>query len=125
MTHDNNDLPPRRHNGGPALDEVSPFGKNGWIAVGRDSRYHPIVGFGKFVNPSDPDRGFVYSKAEAWQDLIMECRYSTGQVYNGGRVMTIEKGQLVGATSWLAHLWNWTPKTVLHLLDTIEAAEMA
>jgi len=127
MTFENDAaLHSRRHNGGPPIeDNPSPFGKNGWVAVGRDSRYHPIVGFGKTVTPCDAERGFVYSRAEAWQDLIMECRYSTGQVFNGGRVMTIERGQLVGATSWLAHRWNWTPKTVRHFLETIEAAEMA
>lgn len=116
--------PPRGHNGGPPIEEVrNPFGPNGWVAIGRDSRFHPIVGFGKSVPPCDPTKG-SYSRAEAWLDLIMECRYSSGQVYNGGRVMTIERGQLVGATSWLANRWNWTPKTVRHFLETIQEAEM-
>ena len=72
-----------RHNGGPPIVE-SPFGPNGWIAIGRDIRFHPLVGFGLPVAPSDPERG-SYSRGEAWQDLMMECRYKDGVVTVTGR----------------------------------------
>jgi len=64
------------------------------------------------------------SRAEAWQDLIMECRYSAGTISNGGRKMEILPGQLVGAISWLAKRWNWTPKTVRWWLDKLEIEGM-
>lgn len=101
-------------------DPTNPYGRNGYIRVARDSRWHRIVGFGKFVTPADPDKGYAFSKAEAWQDLMMECRYKSGTVLNKGVSMKIEPGQLLGAISWLANRWNWTPKTVRVFLDALE-----
>lgn len=110
------------HNSGGASDQddENPYGRAGYIKVGRDLRWHHLVGFGKPVTPADDARGFVFSKAEAWQDLIMECRYNAGTVLNKGVPMKIEPGQLLGAISWLANRWNWTPKTVRVFLDALE-----
>ena len=66
----------------------------------------------------NPKRG-VYSRAEAFIDLIMECRYDACTVSNGGVKMELQPGQLVGAISWLASRWNWTPKTVRIWLDKL------
>ena len=112
-----------RHNGGPPLQEDSPFGPNGWIAIARDIRHHPLVGFGLTVPPCDPGRG-SYSRGEAWQDLMMECRFRDGVVNNNGRPMTLRRGQLLGANSWLAHRWNWTPKTVRWWLEKLSDEAM-
>jgi hypothetical protein len=101
-------------------DVENPYGRSGYIKVGRDLRWHHIVGFGKTVTPADDSKGFVFSRAEAWQDLIMECRYNAGTVLNKGVPMRIEPGQLLGAISWLANRWNWTPKTVRVFLDALE-----
>lgn len=111
------------HNGGPTIDET-PWGRDGYVKIARASREHPLVGFGKTVSPADPERGFCYSRAEAWQDLIMECRYTPGEVVNKGKRMEIKPGQLLGAISWLANRWNWTPKTVRWFLDQLQADEM-
>jgi len=83
-------------------------------------RGHWLVGFGRAVDAADPDRGFVLSRAEAWIDLLMECRYEAGFVDNAGRKMEVRPGQLLGAVSWLASRWNWTPKTVRGFLDKLE-----
>jgi hypothetical protein len=95
----------------------------GWVAIRRAMREHWLVGFGQPVTPCDPDRG-AYSRAEAFIDLIMECRYEAGTVNNGGRKMKIERGQLLGAVSWLANRWNWTPKTVRGFVDKLEGDAM-
>jgi hypothetical protein len=92
----------------------------GWIAIHRTIRNHHIVGYGKPVKPCDPSRG-AYSRNEAWSDLLMECRYADGKVTNGGREMELRRGELVGAISWLAARWNWTPKTVRGFIDALEA----
>lgn len=102
-------------NGGPPLIR----GGDGWVAVHRSIRDHWIVGFGQPVKPMDPDVGAL-SRAEAWIDLIMECRYEAGTVNNGGRKMVLEPGQLLGAISWLAKRWNWSPQTVRTFLDKLE-----
>jgi hypothetical protein len=96
-----------------------PENGGGWIAIARGMRSHWLVGFGQPVKPDDESRG-AHSRAEAFIDLIMECRYCAGTVSNGGVKMLLEPGQLVGAVSWLASRWNWTPQTVRTFLDKLE-----
>lgn len=102
------------HNGGPTFSS-----DGGWIAVARSMRNHPIVGFHLFAKPSDPSRGALQPSL-AFIDLIMECRYEGGSVMNGGHKMEITRGQLLGAVSWLAKRWNWTPMAVRVWLDKLE-----
>lgn len=110
------------HNGGPPLVPLDPKAA-GWIRVNRDIREHHLVGFGLNVRPCDDSRG-SYSRSEAFLDLVMECRYCEGRINNGGHIMTIQPGQLIGAVSWLANRWNWTPRTVRWFLGQLEADEM-
>lgn len=91
----------------------------GWVAIARAMRNHPLVGFHLFAKPCDANKGAV-QPALAFIDLIMECQYEDGTVVNGGRVMEIRRGQLVGAVSWLAARWNWTPMAVRTWLDKLE-----
>lgn len=106
----------RTSNGGP-MDE-------GWIKKHRSVRDHWLVGHGLQVKPADPSRKHCLSKGEAWEDLLMECRYEDGTVNNGGTKMELRRGELLGAVSWLAHRWNWTPKTVRVFLAQLESDEM-
>lgn len=106
------------HNGGPSLS-----GDNGWVAIARSMREHPLVGFHLHARPADANRGAM-QPALAFIDLIMECRYEDGTVMNGGRKMLVRRGELVGAISWLAARWNWTPKAVRGWLDRLEADGM-
>jgi len=106
------------HNGGPVFQSDA-----GFVAIFRAMRSHPIVGFHLFAKPCDANKGAV-QPALAFIDLIMECRYEDGFVTNGGRKMDIGRGQLVGAVSWLAARWNWTPMAVRVWLDKLEADGM-
>ena len=102
------------HNGGPSFNPDS-----GWVAIARAIRSHPIVGMHLHGTPCDPSKGAVQPMV-AFIDLIMECRYAAGEVTNNGRKMRLERGQLLGATSWLAMRWNWTPKAVRVWLQKLE-----
>jgi hypothetical protein len=104
------------HNGAPMSE--------GWIARHRAVRDHWLVGHGLLVKPADPARKRTSTQGEAWEDLCMECRYSDGAVMNGGRKMELRRGELLGAVSWLAARWNWTPKTVRRFLDQLEGDGM-
>lgn len=106
------------HNGGPPLTRSA-----GWIAIARSIRHHPLVGFHLFAKPCDANRGAT-QPALAFIDLIMECRYEDGAVMNGGNKMVVKRGELVGAISYLANRWNWTPKAVRGWLDRLEADGM-
>jgi hypothetical protein len=96
-----------------------PLGE-GWIARHRSVRDHWLVGHGIHVKPADPTCKLCSTQGEAWEDLLMECRYEDGTVSNGGKKMELRRGELVGAVSWLANRWNWTPKTVRRFLDQLE-----
>jgi hypothetical protein len=96
---------------------------NGWVAIARSIRSHPLVGIHLFAKPMDASRGAVQPMA-AFIDLIMECRYEDGFIQNGGRKMEVKRGQMVGAVSWLAARWNWTPMAVRIWLDKLEADMM-
>jgi hypothetical protein len=104
------------HNGAPTFE-------GGWVAIARSMRNHPLVGFHLFAKPCDPARGAL-QPALAFIDLLMECRYEGGFVMNGGRKMEVKRGQLIGAVSWLANRWNWTPMAVRVWLDKLEADAM-
>lgn len=103
----------------PAVGHNSGYSAGNWIAISRDIRNHPIVGFGQPVKPANPKRG-SYSRAEAWLDLVMEANWLRRRETNKGKVIWIERGQLMGARSWLAMRWNWTESTVRVFLDALE-----
>lgn len=106
------------HNGRPA------FGSDaGWVAIARAMRDHPLVGFHLHAKPADPSKGAM-QPALAFIDLLMECRYEDGYLMNGGRKMLVQRGQMIGAVSWLAARWNWTPMAVRIWLDKLEADKM-
>ena len=109
---DQNDRAVIGGNGGPLSD--------GWIARHRSVRDHWLVGHGIHVKPADPERKRCHTQGEAWEDMLMECRYADGFISNGGKKMELRRGEMVGAVSWLAHRWNWTPKVVRRFLDQLE-----
>lgn len=105
------------HNGPPQIN------RTGWVAISRSMREHPLVGFHLHAKPMDANRGAT-QPALAFIDLIMDCRYEPGSVYNGGHKMLVKRGELIGAISFLASRWNWTPKAVRGWLDRLEADGM-
>lgn len=107
------------HNNGPEW----PQNPGNWIAVSRDIRKHPIVGFNKPVTPADPSRGSA-SRNEAWMDLLFMAAYQPSQVVARGDVVLINVGQLVGARRFLAERWNWTDKTVRWFLTQLASEGM-
>lgn len=95
-----------------------------WIAVSRDMRDHPIVGFGRRPKPADPNNPTCFSYAEGFIDLLMWARYEDGEVRNKGRKMLIRRGQLMTSHGALAKRWNWTVKTVRGFLRTLASDTM-
>lgn len=128
MPHEFADVDPNQfemfgHNGAPADDDdtTQAGGAPGFISLYRAIENHWLVGFGKMENPPKQDpRRPNFCRTVAWIDLIMRCHYRDGYVINKGSKMRLERGQLLGAISWLAHRWNWTPKAVRRFLDQLE-----
>lgn len=102
------------HNGGPKA--------NNWVAIDRDMRFHPIVGF---LNPDgSPRDGRPLSETDAWVDMICEASWKDREVNNMGKVMLIERGQLMHARSWYARRWGWTQDKVRWWFAKLEKAGM-
>lgn len=90
------------HNGGP----------DRWIKLWESTFDHWLVGR---RNPE---------YFTAWQDLLMMCRYADGHIMVAGRKMMLKRGSLLGAVSFLAARWRWTPKKVRVFLDKLESDGM-
>lgn len=102
------------HNGGPQDSD--------WIRAYRSLRTHPVVGF---LNPDGTvRRGKVVCETMAWLDLCMEANWRDRQVTNRGKVVLIERGQLLGARRWLSARWGWTEDKVRHFLTRLQADGM-
>lgn len=103
------------HNGGPSLSD-------NWIAVSRDIRFHEIVGF---LNSDGTVRdNVVVCETVAWLDLVMEANWKDRRANNKGRVVLIERGQLMGARMWLAKRWGWSEKKVRWFIDKLKREGM-
>lgn len=101
---------------GAAINERAVMGGNGapqagnWVAIDRDVRFHPVVGF--LDEDGTPRRGVVVCEMVAWLDLVMEANWRDREVNNKGKVMVIERGQLMAARNWLARRWGWSEDKV-------------
>lgn len=84
---------------------------NRWVAIDPDILTHPLVGAGQPVSPADPTRG-AYSRMEAWVWIICNASFADHTVFNRGRKMTLQRGDLLGAWAFLAHTFNWSAKQV-------------
>jgi hypothetical protein len=96
---------------------------NRWVAIDPDILTHPLVGAAQPVPPADRSRG-AYSKMEAWLWLICNASFADHTVFNRGRKMTLQRGDLLGGWRFLAHTWNWSSKTVRSWVDRLMADNM-
>ncbi len=88
----------------------------------RDVRFHPVVGF---LNIDGTRRkGVVACEFAAWADLLMEANWRDREFAHDGKNVRIERGQLLGARSWLAARWGWSEDSVRWFLKKLEKAEM-
>lgn len=102
------------HNGGPK--------PGNWVAIDRDMRFHPIVGF---LNPDGtPKDGRPVSETDAWVDLVCEASWKDREVDNKGKMTLIERGQIMRSRSWLSKRWGWTQDKVRWWLDKLENSGM-
>jgi hypothetical protein len=87
-----------------------------WVKTYRSVRDNPIVGF---LNEDGTPRGGAICETMAWIDLTMEAAWKDKTVNSKGRVVLIERGQLIGARDWLAKRWGWTAKKVRYFMEKL------
>ena len=78
----------------------------GWIKVWRQIFDHPVVGC----------RGQVYSRAEAWLDLIAMAAFEPTRA--------LKRGELIASRRFLAKRWRWSEKSVRCFLKALETEGM-
>jgi uncharacterized phage protein (TIGR02220 family) len=61
----------------------------------------------------------VFSKFEAWLDIISEARYQEepGQVVIGNSILTVNRGECLYSLDTWAYRWGWSRSKVVRVLD--------
>jgi hypothetical protein len=116
---------PRNHNLGPPLDDepTAPKQKRGGYYFAWHSDIDdPIVGIGQPVSPADPERP-AYTRFEAWHWMRSNASFERQEIFVQGRPMTLNRGDLCGAYSYLGDVWNWSPKQVRGFVDRLVRAQ--
>lgn len=66
----------------------------------------------------------VFSKAEAFLDLLQLAAFTRSRKVVGGSVIQLEPGQVCGSERYLAGRWGWSTKKVRAYLTLLEAERM-
>lgn len=68
----------------------------------------------------------IYSKAEAWLDILQQARFevSQGKLLIGMKMIMWNRGELVASVRFLADRWGWGNGKVLRYLELLEQDEM-
>lgn len=85
----------------------------GWIKLHRQFREHPFW-----------KENRVYSRAEAWIDLIYSANHADAKIMLDGKVTLIKRGQFHTSELKLAERWNWNRKKVRLFLDLLRKENM-
>lgn len=99
-------------------DNSTSIRNNDWIAVYRNLRTHPIIGF---LNSDGTRRkNAQVCQSMAWIDLCMEANWKDRHENNNGQLVLVERGQLQGGRKWLADRWGWTENQVRWFLKKLQ-----
>jgi hypothetical protein len=66
----------------------------------------------------------VYSRFEAWLDILQSTRFEDTELLIGNRFIKIKRGQLPVSLRFLAERWKWSTKKVDNFLDVLILAQM-
>lgn len=61
----------------------------------------------------------IYSRFEAWLDLIQSARFEDTKQLIGNRFIEVKKGQILASLRFLAGRWQWSTKKVNSFLDLL------
>ena len=85
----------------------------GWIKIHRSITNHWLYSEKR-----------VYSKLEAWYDMLLTVNYSDSKTLIKGKLYNIKRGQsILSLDSW-AKRWNWDKSKVRRFLNTLQADNM-
>ena len=66
----------------------------------------------------------VYSRFEAWVDILQSTRFEDTKLLIGSRFIEVKRGQFPISLRYLAERWKWSTKKVNNFLDLLILAQM-
>jgi len=85
----------------------------GWISIHRKMQEHWLW---------NEDR--VFSKAEAWIDLLLSVNHSDNKIVIKNKVITVKRGQTAMSLVTLAKRWKWDKSKVRRFLEVLKTDTM-
>jgi len=84
----------------------------GWVQIHRSLLHHALW------------TGERYTRGQAWVDLILRASYTDHLALQGGRSISVRRGQVLTSQVALAHHWCWNRETVRTFLRLLNSANM-
>lgn len=88
-----------------------------WIKTYRCVRENLSVGF--LDDRGVRRKGAIVCETMAWIDLCMEVNWRDRAINHKGRVVLLERGQMLAGRAWLADRWGWTEKKVRYFIEKL------
>jgi hypothetical protein len=85
----------------------------GWIKIHRSITNHWLYSEKR-----------VYSKLEAWYDMLIAVNYSDSKTLIKGKLYEVKRGQSIMSLDSWAKRWNWDKSKVRRFLNTLQADNM-
>lgn len=92
---------------------VKRMSDKGWIALHRNIRDHWVY-----------QEKRVFSKYEAWLDLLMDANHQDNKFVFDGKLVEVERGQKVTSIRQLSERWGWSRTKVTDFLTLLEKDKM-
>lgn len=85
----------------------------GYISLHRDIQKHWLY---------EEDR--VFSRYEAWLDILMRVNHTEGKVLHNGKVEMVDRGSTIWSMGDMEHHWKWSNRKVKRFLDCLVVDQM-
>lgn len=86
---------------------------SGWISLHRSLEDHWIW-----------QENRVFSKAEAWIDILMMVNHSDNKIMFEGQLITVKRGDRITSIRALSEKWNWSRTKVNNFLELLQNENM-
>lgn len=83
--------------------------KKGWVKI------HRII-WDDWIWQDKP-----FSRGQAWIDLILMANHSENKAFMDGRLIEVERGQLITSTRKLSEKWGWSRTKVVDFLKVLSS----
>jgi len=66
----------------------------------------------------------VFSKFEAWTDILLNVNHCEAKVFIKGTLFTVKRGDSINSLETWSKRWNWTKSKVRRFLELLQSDEM-